>query len=64
MDAGTLSSEHAQNYKGATITNIHRGKGNRSKVIYATIVDSKGFTIVSADLDYCVQRMKDVTQHF
>jgi hypothetical protein len=62
MDAGKLSKEHAQAYKGASI--IHRGQGNRFQFIYANIIDKNGNILVSADLDYCMDRMKDVSQYF
>ncbi len=64
MDAGKLSKEHAQAYKGASITNIHRGQGYRFQFIYANITDKNGNILVSADLDYCMDRMKDVSQYF
>lgn len=64
MDAGKLSKEHAQAYKDATITNIHRGQGNRFQFIYATITSKTGEILVSATLDYCMDRMKDASQYF
>ncbi len=46
-------------YEGAEIVNIRRGKGARSKHIYAQIRDKDGLVLVQATLDYCVQAMKE-----
>jgi hypothetical protein len=42
-----------------TITNIRRGKGERSHLIYANVVDQDGKLCVSALLDYCVTWVKE-----
>lgn len=64
MQAGELSSEHAKAYKGAVIKNIHRGKGFRFEIVYASIYSAKDELLVSATLDYCVERMNDVSKYF
>lgn len=46
---------------GCTITNIRRGKGTRSKVIYAELVGPDGITIICASLDYIEKEMRDAT---
>lgn len=64
MDAGKIPREQAIKYEGATIGQIRRGKGHRSKYIYAKIFAKDGEVLVSADLEYCVQRMTDASQYF
>jgi hypothetical protein len=39
-------------YIGCKIVNIRRGKGNRNHIIYANLVNAKGETMISADLNY------------
>lgn len=48
-------------YEGAKICNIRRGDGERNKYVYAEIRDANDNLLVSADLDYCSQRMIQVT---
>jgi hypothetical protein len=47
-------------YRGSVICNIHRGVGARWKYIYAEIRDNTGKLLVSADLEYCTNRMIEV----
>ncbi len=54
-----LANESGSDYEGASIVNIRRGKGARSKYIYAQIRDKNGVVRVQADLDYCVAAMKE-----
>ena len=58
MDSG----DWFEKYKDASICNIRRGKGERRKFIYAEIRDVDGGLLVSADLDYCTERMTQVTE--
>lgn len=44
-------------YKGAVIKNIRRGIGERFKYVYADIYSTNNELLVSADLDYCTNRM-------
>lgn len=37
---------------GCKIVSIRRGKGDRERMIYCNLVDSKGETIICADIDY------------
>lgn len=48
-------------YKGASITNIRRGKGDRNVYVYAEIITANGELLVSALLDYCVERMEEAS---
>lgn len=54
--------EWYKNYIDAKICNMHRGDGARRKYIYADIRSASDQLLVSADLDYCVERMTLVTE--
>ena len=43
-----------------SIVNIRKGKGNRSNIIYAKLVDENGELIISATLDYIIERLKEM----
>ncbi len=58
------SKEQIEEFRGASITNIKRGKGNRKSIVYAEIRNSKGSLLVSATLEYCTQRMEDISKFF
>lgn len=46
-------------YSDVWINGIHRGKGSRSHIIYARLIDGNGQTLVSATLDYIVKVLKE-----
>lgn len=46
-------------YTNCRITNIKRGKGERSCYIYATLVNEKGEILISATLDYIVDTLTE-----
>jgi hypothetical protein len=46
---------------GCTITNIRRGKGERSRYIYAELVAPDGHTIICADIPYIAKQLEDAT---
>jgi len=43
-----------------TITNIRKGKGNRSHTLYAQLRDENNELVISATLDYVVMALKDI----
>lgn len=47
-----------------TITNIRRGKAadGRAHMVYATLKNEKGETIIQAELAYIVRRVEEMTQ--
>jgi hypothetical protein len=45
-------------YSDVWITDIRRGKGSRSHIIYARLVNGKGETLISATLDFIVEALK------
>lgn len=45
-----------------TITNIHRGKGNRKDFIYAELYDEIGSLVISATLDYIIKKVEKMTR--
>lgn len=50
-------------YKNAVICNVRQGKNSRADIIYAEIRDVlTNEILVSATLDYCVERMKTVAK--
>jgi len=56
---------HLEQYRNAVISNIRYGHGAfRSKILYAQILDANGDLLVSADMDYCVQRMTEAAKYF
>lgn len=57
MENHELTKEDAQKYKGAVISHIQRGKGPRFCTTYAHIHAANGELLVSATLEYCVDRM-------
>lgn len=46
------------NYIGCSITDIRRGKGLRSCFFYAKVIGADGTSLITADLDYCVEAVK------
>ncbi len=46
-------------YSDVWINGIRRGKGNRSHIIYARLVDGNGQTLVSATLDHIVKVLEE-----
>ena len=56
------NSDWLEKYKDASICNIRRGEGERNKYVYAEIRDVNDNLLVSADLDYCTERMIQVTE--
>lgn len=66
------TKEVVQDYKTASITNIQRGKviegrpetKGRDAKTYANITTKTGRIMVSATLDFCTERMKDVSFWF
>lgn len=55
----TLSFTEPTDYSGCTITDIRRGKGLRAIYTYATLRDAKGNVLISADLDYIVEKLNE-----
>lgn len=51
--------DNYQEYVGAKIVSIQQGKNERSHITYAQIRSDDGRLLVSATLEYCVERMKD-----
>lgn len=47
--------------EGCTINNIRRGKGARSKYIYADLVGPDGTTLICASLEYIEKEMRNAT---
>ncbi len=54
-----MRKDNISDYDGAVITNIRRGKGDRSQYIYAQIRDKNNELLVAATLDYCVDALKE-----
>lgn len=52
---------HDPPYEGCRIENIHRGKGERSKWVYAHVVSKDGRVLVAATLDYCAKVVTERT---
>jgi hypothetical protein len=46
-------------YDTATITNVRRGKGTRSNIIYANLVAADGELLIAATLDYIVEALAE-----
>lgn len=57
-----MDNEWFQKYIGASITNVRQGKDSHAGTTYAQIRDSEGGLLVSADLDYCTERMREVSK--
>ena len=45
-----------------SITNIHRGKGDRNHIVYAFLKDEKGNLVISATLDYIMTKVRLMTK--
>lgn len=46
-------------YTDCKIINIHKGKGKRSSIIYAQLVDKEGQLLISVDLPYIMQALNE-----
>lgn len=64
MDPSDISKEEALKYKDAVISHIKRGKGPRFCQTYAHIHAANGELLVSATLEYCVERMIAASYHY
>lgn len=51
--------DNYQEYVGAKIVSIEQGKNERSHITYAQIRSANDRLLLSATLEYCVERMKD-----
>lgn len=64
IDAGELTKEEAEKYRGAVISHIRRGKGPRFSIVYAHIHAEDGTLLVAATLEYCVARMQAASLYY
>ena len=46
---------------GCVIQNIRNGVGDRSRVVYATLVDKNGIVMISATLEYIYEQLCNAT---
>jgi hypothetical protein len=46
-------------YKDCSIVNIRRGTDDKSQWVYANLVDKDGKLLISATLDYIIERLKE-----
>lgn len=58
MTAKKIQPNAGEEYVNSRIINIRRGKGERSKFIYAMLVDKNGEMLINADLPYIMKALK------
>ena len=59
MNSDAVMTPAPNPYVGCSIVKIHRNMQIGGNVLYARVVSASGELLISAELDYCVQAIKE-----
>lgn len=59
MKSDAVTTPAPNPYVGCSIVNIHRGGVFNDNRIFAQVVSASGEVLISAELSYCVQAIKE-----